>query len=241
MTRLLATILCLVTVGVAQPAPTFDVATVKRSESFESGGAVRIGMTAAHGELRLAGSTLRNCIRWAYAVRGNQVIGPAWLDSEHYDIAGKASAEAGEEQLRLMLRALLAERFKLALHRETRDLPSYTLSAAKSGAKIHPDTGDGPSRYYPGRGGVSAQHVTMDRFAELLAGRLDRPVVNMTSLTGTYDIELKWTPDAAAAGDDLGPSVFTAIQEQLGLRLDARKVPTEVLVIDRAERSPIEN
>jgi uncharacterized protein (TIGR03435 family) len=63
----------------------------------------------------------------------------------------------------------------------------------------------------------------------------------MTSLAGTYDIELKWTPDAAAAGDDLGPSVFTAIQEQLGLRLDARKVPTEVLVIDRAERSPIEN
>src|SRR5947199_301268 len=100
----------------AQRAPTFDAATVKRSESFDAQGAVRIGTTAAHGEVRMAGSTLRNCIRWSYGVRGNQVIGPAFLDTEHYDIVARGPADAGEDQLRLMLRALLEERFKMALH-----------------------------------------------------------------------------------------------------------------------------
>jgi uncharacterized protein (TIGR03435 family) len=225
----------------AQNKPAFDVATVKASESFEAQGAIRIGTTAAHGELRMAGSTLRNLIRWAYSVRSNQVIGPAWIDSEHYDVVAKGAADSAEDQLRLMLRALLEERFKLALHRETRELPSYILAVGKNGAKLHTAEGDGPSRFFPGRAGVSAQHVTLDRFAELLANRLDRPVVNATTLTGVYDIDLKWTPDAAAASDDPGPSVFTAIQEQLGLRLEAKKTPTDVLVIDRAEKIPIQN
>jgi uncharacterized protein (TIGR03435 family) len=224
----------------AQSTPAFDVATVKPSESFEAGGAIRIGMAAAHGEFRIAGSTLRNLVRWAYNVRGNQVLGPAWIDSEHYDVVAQGAADSSEEQLRLMLRSLMEERFKLALHRETRDLPSYLLVVSKSGAHLHLAEGDGPSRYLPGRGGVSAQHVTLDRFAELLANRMDRPVVNATGLSGVYDIDLKWAPDSAA-GDDPGPSVFTAIQEQLGLRLEAKKTGTEVLVIDRAEKIPIAN
>jgi len=225
----------------AQSTPAFDVATVKQSESFEAQGAIRIGMTAAHGELRISGSTLRNLIRWAYQIRANQVVGPQWIDSEHYDVVAKVAADAGEDQLRFMLRSLLEERFRLAIHRESRDLPSYMLVVAKSGAKLRAAEGDAASRYFPGRGGVSAQHVTLDRFAELLANRLDRPVVNTTGITGVYDIDLKWTPDAATAGDDPGPSVFAAIQEQLGLRLETKKAATEVLVIDRAQKIPIAN
>jgi uncharacterized protein (TIGR03435 family) len=129
----------------------------------------------------------------------------------------------------------------LALHRETKDLSSYTLTVGKSGAKLHPAEGEGPSRSFPGRGGVAAQRISLDRFTELLSNRLDRPVVNMTGLIGVYDVDLKWTSNTSTAGDDLGPSVFTAIQEQLGLKLEAHKVATEVLVIDHAERAPISN
>ncbi len=143
-----------------------------------------------------------------------------------------------------MLQALLAERFKLTLHRETKELPMYVLVVAKNGPKFKTTESET---------GISSNssrthwHVTakgtMRRFAEFLSEEAGRPVVDQTGLSGSYELTLDWTPDDAPAANDsaAGPSLFTALQEQLGLKLDATKGPVEILVIDRANRTPTEN
>ena len=144
-----------------------------------------------------------------------------------------------------MMQTLLADRFKLQLHRETRPVQTYILEVAKSGPKLEKGDGHG-SKTDNGRGNLIITNATMDRFAEILSRQMDLPVVNRTGIDGVFNVKLKWTPestkpvkpeDGALAE---GPSIFTAIQEQLGLRLHAQKIPIEVLVIDHAEK-PSEN
>jgi uncharacterized protein (TIGR03435 family) len=181
---------------------------------------------------------LKFLITYAYDVRDFQVSGgPGWADSERYDVSAKPESRASQEQLKLMLQTLLADRFKLVLHRETRQLPVYELIVGKGGPKLKESAeGASPSLLTDGKS-ITASKVTMPMFIRLLSQLLGRSVLDKTGLAGNYDFKLEWTPDEAE-GD--GPSVFTAIQEQLGLKLDSQKGPVETLVIDHAEK-PTEN
>jgi uncharacterized protein (TIGR03435 family) len=197
--------------------------------------------------------TLKSCIVYAYGVTDPQVSGPDWLGSEAYDFVAKAPSGATEDQIPLMFRALLADRFKLALHRDTKELPVYAIAVAKNGPKIKKveseDHGTSSSR-----GHLTATAISMGRFANVLARpgfALGRPVVDQTSLDGLFSFTLDWTPENTSAvpdrksneprNADEAPTIFVALQEQLGLRLEARKAPVEILVIDHADKVPSEN
>ena len=190
-------------------------------------------------------------IRFAYDVRDFQITGgPNWLDSDRFDIVAKPETEiardaAGNEKLRLMLRALLTERFRLAIHRDTKEETVYSLVAGRNGPKIAlagPDS-KGPQLVMT-RGTLTAQKIPLDMFVKTLAGNLGRDVIDNTGLTGEYDFSLRWTPEA---GQQLGPlpgqedregaSIFTALQEQLGLKLESKKAPVEIIVVDHAEKA----
>jgi uncharacterized protein (TIGR03435 family) len=246
--------------------PAFDIASVKPNASGAFGGSVRI---TPGGRLVAQNAPLRLLLDAAYDVRDFQLFGgPPWLTADHYDIEAKTQADAPSEQLiSLMLRALLADRFHLVAHRETRDLPIYRLIVAKGGDKLKPAIGGGctpmipppnpaqidPATFRPcggfntATGMMMGGSVGMPRLAIALSRVLGRTVTDETGLTGTYDVNLRWTPDETQSLqtpqpllDPLAPSLFTAIQEQLGLRLESGKGPVEVLVIDNAEK-PSEN
>jgi uncharacterized protein (TIGR03435 family) len=218
----------------AQPSdtPRFEVASIKPSNADPRSG----GVSSRSGLLRSVNVTLKRSIMGAYAIGPNQIAGgPDWLDTERFDITAKAGQPLGDHDLMVMLQSLLAERFKLAIHREMKTTQVYVMEAAKN-VKLEKDDG-GNSSTENGRGDLVVRNASMDRFAEVLSRQTDFPVVNRTGLDGVFKLELKWSLDSAK-GD--GPSLYTAIQEQLGLRLRAQKIPIEVLVIDHAER-PTEN
>ncbi len=177
--------------------------------------------------------------------------------SERYDIVAKPEGEGDvtPDQLKPMIQALLAERFKLTLHRETKELPVYALVVAKNGPKLQEVEG-GPTKtkgaqMRMGRGLLNAQAVSMTMLATSLSNQLGRSVIDKTGLTGNYDVKLEWTPDegqsfgpkeggpegAPPPPSASGPSIFTAVQEQLGLKLEPQKGPVEILIIDRIEKA----
>jgi uncharacterized protein (TIGR03435 family) len=139
------------------------------------------------------------------------------------------------------------DRFKLVVHRETKTLPAYELLVAKGGLKIkevEPGPGGTNSNTNGGKGVLTAQRTTLAHFADWLGTRMDRPVVDKTDVKGAFDIKLEWTMDENTSGDGdptAGPTMFTALQEQLGLRLVAQKLPVEIVVVDHVERVPTEN
>ena len=231
--RALAALIALAAFG---QTPEFEVVSIKPSPRGASG-SVAIGKSANPGTIAFTGITPKDLIARAYALTPYQIAGPASLDEDRYDVLAKASAPASDSDQRAMLQSMLAARFHLAAHTETREVPAYDLVAVKSGPKIQaaPPT-DAGARVYPNRSGIRATGVTMQRFAELLSARLDRPVLDKTGLSGVFDIDVTWTPTAASPDAEPGPSVFTALQEQLGLRLQAGKSPIKVLVVDRIER-----
>jgi bla regulator protein BlaR1 len=257
----------------------YEVASIKPDNSGVN--MVRLmfspdGFTATNG-------TLQMFINAAYRIDDNQVSGgPSWLKSDHYDIEAKmdsATADAlhklSEDQAMLerqrMLQALLADRFKLTTHRETRELPIYALVIAKNGPKLqeakpgdtYPNGIKGPDGrsaagmiFMTGRGSVTGQGIPISDLVRLLSRQLGRKVEDKTGLIGKYDLTLQWTPDEnqgamlkgpeppGTAGppppDSSGPSIFTALEEKLGLRLESQKGPVEILIIDHAEK-PSEN
>jgi uncharacterized protein (TIGR03435 family) len=190
--------------------------------------------------------TLQNLLAQAYRVKNFQISGPSWLDSDHFDVVAKLPKDAKEDQLPAMLQALLVERFKLAFHWEPKTSSAYVLLVAKGGPKLRAvDATVGDVRTTIG---VTRRHlsgkVTMAYFAGLLSNLLDRPVVDMTELKGVYDVDLEWsvddTPETAVQVDDPA-SLFTVLQEKLGLRLESRKTPVDIYVIDHVERVPTGN
>jgi uncharacterized protein (TIGR03435 family) len=234
--------------GQIAPPPAFEVASIKPSQA-EPGSS---GIFEDKGRINAKNCTLRRCIRGAYNVPETLILGgPKWIDDERYDIEAKAAGPAGGHEMMIMLQSLLAERFNLVFHRETRPMSGYALIVAKSGLKAQPSVPDGKSRTNARRGGIDAQGCTMADLALKLSEAVHLPVADMTAAEGRFDFKLQWNPDdgqarppsgdkSASAMVDAGPSIFAALQEQLGLRLESRKVPTEVLVIDRADR-PSEN
>jgi uncharacterized protein (TIGR03435 family) len=214
-------------------------------------------------------------ITFAYDVRDFQISGgPGWINSERYDIQARPDrSEPAEslppdprkmtdaqlktigDQMRERLRALLADRFQLTIHRETKDAPVYALVVGKNGSKLQAaeEGKDGPRGMRMGRGQLTGMSAPLSMLANTLSSQLGRPVLDRTGLTGKYDFKLEWTPDpgqgdgppgglppgieAPPPPDPNGPSLFTAVQEQLGLRLESQKGPMEMIVIDRVEKA----
>jgi len=279
--------------------PSFEVASVKPYEQDRRGlGPLRGGPgTSSPGQLSGTAS-LKALLMRAYGLKEYQVSGPAWMDSERYEIAAKIPAGATRPQVSLMLQSLLAERFGLAAHRETRELALYALVTAKSGPKLRasdpadtnaaetdatifspkltkgtdglPEMASGqdiPRSYEVVVGGSDglmyklwARRETMEQLADRLSAQLNRPVVDLTELKDPYDFALTWTLDNGGAGvprtgpppdqidmhsgpilSDPGLSVFAALQSQLGLRLEPRRGPLEMLIVDKARKVPSGN
>jgi uncharacterized protein (TIGR03435 family) len=236
--------------------PSFEVASVKPGDPNER--RVSILMTPG-GRFTTTNASLKMLIGFAYDVRNHQISGgPNWLDSEKYNIEAKpdntvtiAPGPAGAPQIRLMTQSLLADRFKLTLHRETKEEPVYELLVAKGGPKLKEatETAKGAQQgLRTGRGEINGMAAPLSLLAQMLSQQLGRSVIDKTGLTAKYDFTLTWTPelgqfpggdrpDAPPPPDPNGPSLFTAVQEELGLRLESTKGPVEILVIDHAEKA----
>jgi uncharacterized protein (TIGR03435 family) len=254
--------------------PAFDVVSIKPNKS--GGGMIRV-MNRPDG-YSASNISLKILIQAAYGIREDLISGaPGWVDSARYDIDAKvdgADVEALKkltpEQRRLILQPLLADRFRLKVHTETKQLPVYELVVAKGGSKLKeaivgdiyangikgPDGVGRGGMVRMGRGQLTAQGVPMSSVVNMLSQQLHRTVIDKTGLTGKYDLELNWTPDEGegmgppppgggqphgdAPTEGSGPSIFTTTQEQLGLRLQSGKGPVDTLVIDHVE-TPTEN
>jgi uncharacterized protein (TIGR03435 family) len=235
-------VVCLASVAYAQTsAPLFDVASVKPAspEEIQAGSS---GCKTGHGRETCTNVTLKRCIVGSFHTGPGQIVGgPSWLDSDRFHIEAKAAEPVEDDAvLDAMMKALLAERFHLTLHRETRNLQALVLEAAKSGPKLEKAPG-GEAVTDSSHGRLTLKNTTIDGLAERLARVTELPVVNRTAIDGVFNMKLVWTPEGEdPKGPGSPPSLFTAIQEQLGLRLQSQKTPVEVLVIDHAEK-PAEN
>ena len=317
--RTARSIALLISIGIvsayAAERPEFEVATVKPSAPITDG-RIRVMLNGGPGTPdpgRLTGEnvTLRVLLTKAYGVKSYQIQGPAWMDSERYDVSAKVPVGTTKPQFEAMLQNLIADRFKMTLHREKKDLPAYALILGKGGSKLKPSApltpapeGNQPQAppqvpnpqrmqmgrdgfptmpagmgrggiammMMPGRARLVANGGTVTRLAETLEQQLDRAVIDETGLTGNYDFTLTFEPDASRGmgimgampagmgramsvggpgggpvGDSHQPeaepvaNLFTAVQEQLGLKLEPRKSPVEQLIVDHAEKTPIEN
>jgi uncharacterized protein (TIGR03435 family) len=223
----------------AQPPAAFEAATVKltangRSANGWSYSDIRV---PSPGRLEATNSRLDELIRYAYDIKDYQLSGPHWLndDSVCFDISASAPG-ASEAEIRAMLQKLLAERFHLQAHRDTRDLPVYRLVVGKRGPKLKPAASGSDQPSIKSSSGVnggtlSATSVSMGDFASELSRDMNRPVLDQTKLTGRYDISVRY--------DETG--IDSAVQQQLGLRLESAKTPVEMLIVDSIERKPTEN
>ena len=257
MTKL-AFLLAAVSAACAQQ-PVFEVASIKPSDP-----AATVAIRRSGYRIATTSTSLLFLITWAYDIHSDLVYGkPNWLDSVRYDVVANASQDDGPPRPRLpgqptelqqMMQSLLAERFKLASHHETRELAMYSLVVAKGGPKIHlteapPVMGQTPFSM-PGRGRLVGTQVSAEMLAKVLSGQVGRSVQDRTGLEGVFDFKLEWEPEAMSMRPDAmpvatelraGSSLFTALQEQLGLKLETRKGPVQVLVIDHIESAPTEN
>jgi len=243
--------LALLAVPAARPGPPeFEVATVRQSPP-PPGDAINITLGAVrNGTLTFTNASLSDCLKFAYGiVSDDQLIGPDWIKSKavRFDIVAKTAPGTSREQLALMLRPLLAERLMLVLHHEQKTLPYLALVIGKNGANIkaatrRPDSTASSNMSVAGR--IASDNMSMQLFATLLSRFERQTVVDMTGLQGQYEIHLEWSPasfEPQPADQPTGPSLYTAVQEQLGLKLEARKGPLDVLVVDRAEKIPTYN
>jgi uncharacterized protein (TIGR03435 family) len=253
---------------------TFEVASIKPNRSDDHRFSIQM---LPGGGVRMTGTTLKMLLTQAYDVREFQISGgPGWINTDRWDIMAKSERSAASdslpddlrnmtdeqrktaaEQMREQLRALLADRFQLTLHRETKEQSVYALVVAKGGSKLKESETQGSAgprgMMRMGRGQVSGQAMPLQQLTEVLSSQLGRPVIDRTGLKGNFDFKLEWTPDpgqpaampangpdAPPPSDPNGPSIFTAVQEQLGMRLESTKGPVELLVVDTVEK-PSEN
>jgi uncharacterized protein (TIGR03435 family) len=179
-------------------------------------------------------------IERAYGMNEYQISGPDWLKGPKYEVKAKLSPGMPREEVAAAMRTLLADRFKMVAHRETRELPLYELVVAKGGSKLKPAEGRGTTTQI--RGLYKARNESMARLCDTLSRVLLRAVVDRTGLAGKYDFVVDYAPADPHFSDPAGAvSIFTAVQNQLGLKLESRKGPVEVLVVDSAQRLPTAN
>ena len=226
-------------------AQTFEVASIRLSQfqSVDGEGGRRESVEVSGDRLTMRNVTLRSCISWAYSLQDFQVTGD--LGADRFDIAAKAAAPSTTPMLRAMLGTLLADRFRLTFHRDTKQLASLTLVVAKGGPKLRISHEDAPGILLPSKSAMVAQHATMTEFVSTLAGPLRTPVVDKTGLTGRYDFTVDlssyFADTKAGEQPDLTGIVMSALREQIGLNLESRKEPVEILVIDHVDRNPTGN
>jgi uncharacterized protein (TIGR03435 family) len=238
-------------------APKFEVASIKPSQPGGRGGAIR--PSAGGDRYDATNVSLRLMLTVAYRVKNEQLVGgPDWMNTEFYDMRAKAEKPSSIEDLHLMLQDLLAERFKLQFHKDTKEMPVYALSVDKGGPKMEPHESQSAGEPWIDQQQPQFLHmkwhakfVPMDYFAWRLGQVLDRPVLDLTKLKGGYDFDLAYTrepppnlPEGALLNgepvDTSGPSIFEALQKQLGLKLERQKGPVDVMVIDHVEKA-VEN
>lgn len=239
----------------ADANPVFEVATIKPSKP----GAPGKGFMVRGRQFSTLNTTVSDLITFAYGVHARQITGgPPWMETEKYDLLAKPDGEGqpNDKQWKTMIQKLLADRFQLTFHRAKKELSVYALVVAKGGPKLTKSEGDPnglPGLFFSGPGVLPARNATMADFAGVMQSAvLDKPVVDQTGISGRYDFTLKWTPDQFQFGGMGGklpppadnaeapPDLFTAIQQQLGLKLESTKAPADVLVTDHAAK-PSEN
>ena len=248
-----AAIVCLAGLATAgqAPLPVFEVASVKVNRSGE----IPMRLTAPPGRFEATNVTLKMLILNSYGLPDFRLANlPSWAEDERFDVAGRSAAPVGRDEISAMVRSLLADRFQLRAHRETRELPTYALVSASSEHRPGPalrassidcsaatDRSKCNTRITPRS--LTAAGMTMTRLAATLTGIVGRAVTDATGMAGAYDLELTFAPEGPlppgappSAADSDAPSIFTAVQEQLGLKLDGRRGPVEVLVVDSLER-----
>ena len=213
--------------------PEFEVVSVKPAPPPLNGISSRESVDK--GLLTYTNFTLRRLVSNAYGVTEGQIEGPAWIAENLYHIQARLPAGAAPSDVPAMLQAMLADRFKLVIERVQKNIPVYALVIAKGGHKMKPVL-DGGSSYGGGVRRIDGRGTTMATLAKLLSSRAtDRPVLDLTGLAGKFAFTLQWAPDPE------DPSVYAAIQEQLGLKLEPRRMVTEVISVTHAERIPTEN
>jgi uncharacterized protein (TIGR03435 family) len=239
----------------ADADPNFEVATVKPSKPDQPGKALMVRGT----RFSTINTTLTDLICFAYDVQQKQIVGaPDWISTEKFDLAAQPDQPGtpSQKQLKSMLQKLLAERFQLKFHHDKKELSAYVLSTGKNGPKLKQNDGNPtglPGLFFRQLGNLTVQNATMADFTRLMQSAvLDRPVVDQTGLQGRWDFVLKWTPDESqfsgmgakvpppSDAADAPPPLFTAIQEQLGLKLEAGKAQVDVLALDHVDK-PSEN
>jgi uncharacterized protein (TIGR03435 family) len=228
----------------ATNTPAFEAASIKPNTSLSGHSSSHI----TNGEVFMRNVSLKGCIQMAYHIAEGRLAGPDWLSTTSFDIVAKPPAGSPKDQYREMMQALLADRFKLAIHHESKMLPAFALLVGKNGPRMQPGEAGGPHVDVENNK-MTARGMTMANLAETLSRHLDRPVVDKTGLNGFFDLQLEWSPEekpadeksAAAAPLPPGPTIFTAVQQQLGLKLEAQKLPIDVIVVDHMERVPTEN
>jgi uncharacterized protein (TIGR03435 family) len=227
----------------AQPL-RFEVASVKKLDTSGPPGDIPRNADPAPGHFNMRNVPMRMLLEWAYDLKDFEISGPDWIKiDERYEVIAKAAGPVPESQVRQMLQTLLVERFQMKLHRETRELPVYLLLPGKGEPKVKEVAADAQPSFGKGPGAnFLAQPIS--RFTFMLSRRMDRPVLDRTGLKGRYD----FTIDLSGLGFNGrepevpgGPSIFTTVQRDLNLRLEARKEPIEILVIDSANKIPTEN
>jgi uncharacterized protein (TIGR03435 family) len=229
----------------------FDAASVRPSATA---GNEDPHIETSPGSLIIRGMSLKFCISWAYSMPPYQVDGPAWLKDAGFDISAKAAQPVDDDHLRLMLRTLLAERFGVKVHSEQKEMQLYALTVSKGGIKFQESATEGPLSHSRDRDGTNIlQRASMNELAQELSGPLKRPVIDATGLKGRYDFRINTLPyvEAAASvnggkGDqvsdlDLAAILVTALQNELGLKLESRRDKADILVVDHAEKTPTEN
>jgi uncharacterized protein (TIGR03435 family) len=306
--RTLAATAALCACALAQPpaSPTFEVASIKPAAPQEMG-RMMVGISGGPrkgsrdpGQMTFTNVSLSMLVSVAYDVKDYQVHCPDWMNSARFDIVAKVPKGATEDDTRVMMQNLLAERFKVKIHKDSKEMPIYALTVGKNGIKMQespkeappdpntspdgprPDAGPAGGRMGPpqrdkdgfpvlrgGRGNLISMgpggklqmvggRVTMPMLCNTLGNQLGRPVVDMTGLKAEYDYKLEFSAEGLAMmkgmpapppgamhgpeeGSESGPNLITAVQEQLGLRLESRKGPVDYIVDDSAEKTPTEN
>jgi uncharacterized protein (TIGR03435 family) len=238
-----------------QPAtapPAFEVASVKANATGtgEGLGRGREIITPSPAGITMRNVHLKSVIEWAYQLQTIQISGPAWLDDNQYDIVAKAAGETPADRQQAMMQTLLAARFKLAFHRETKEMPAYVVTVAKSGHKLKPSESEGEMELKPSgnnKMAASFSHVTRAQLTETLSPVLQGVVIDQTGLKGSYDFTLDMSPFMGGGDfhltsvEDVITVIIQAAKEQLGIIIEQKKTPVEVLIVDHAEKIPVEN
>jgi uncharacterized protein (TIGR03435 family) len=232
----------------ARALPVFEVASVKVAETPQGRGlaALREDIGTSAGTLTMRNVKLSTCIRWAYGLNLYEISGPDWIDTQRFDITAKPDHASTEDQLRLMLRTLLAERFHLVSHRQPKAVSGYALVVAKDQQpKLQAAEGGGEGSM-TGAGMVFEGHkMPLSRLTDILSSALKEPVQDATELPGFYDFKLDLrpyiTPPEPGQQLDIAGIAIAALRDELGLKLESRKITLDVLVVDSAEKTPTAN